>query len=171
MSTPRLAILAAAVAVTVAILVILTWTPTTSRPAAPTITPSEPATPSYNPDAGDAAGDPGEGSAELHEVRWIPVAENFARNFTNTNGGPAAWRQRLIGNPRQPNVTTDVANQLKTVDPRNVPHGHYSGREVLNSSDYQIAVKVTYRENWALILYLITDGSSWQVYGYDRWEA
>ena len=87
---------------------------------------------------------------------------------------PAAtskWRQRLTGTTAEPNVTTEVAAQLTTVDLRNVPTGHYSGqRQILKSGDYDVAVKVTYREGWALVLYLITDGTNWQIYAYDKWE-
>ena len=33
-----------------------------------------------------------------------------------------------------------------------------------------LAVKVTDREGWAMVLYLITDGTSWQIYAYEKWE-
>ena len=123
---------------------------------------------SYSPDAGDEQHD--QGPPETQESAWAPAVDNFARNFTNTAGGAKKWRQRLIGNHTQPYVTADVAKQLATVDVRNVPDGHYENRELVKSSDYEIGVKVNYREGWAMVLYLITDGTGWQIYAYDKWE-
>ena len=140
--------------------------PRSPTPAAPAPTPS-----SYNPSAGDAGENHGDVPAETQEAAWGPVADRFARNFTNTRGGAEKWRQRLAGDPAHPDVTTAVVKQLATVDVRNVPDGRYEGREVLKSSDYDLAVKVTYREGWAMVLYLVTDGTGWQVYAYDKWEA
>lgn len=177
MTTRALAVLAAAVAVLVAIATTLIWGLTRDTPPAvapqpiPTVAAATP-TPSYNPDAGDAAEQEGPGPAETQEHAWGPVVDTFARNFTNAAGGTSKWRQRLTGTTTKPNVTTDVAAQLTTVDLRNIPTGHYSGqRQILNSGDYNVAVKVTYREGWALVLYLITDGTNWQIYAYDKWEA
>lgn len=127
--------------------------------------------PSYNPDAGDASDENDQAPPETQEAAWAPAVDNFARNFTYTTGGAKKWRQRLIGNPKQPFVTTEVAEQLATVDIRNVPEGHYDSREIVTSSEYDFAVKVTYREGWAMVLYLITDGSRYQVYAYDKWEG
>lgn len=95
---------------------------------------------------------------------------HFARNFTDTRGGAKQWRKRLVGDPKHPYVTTEVADQLATVDVRNVPDGHYDGRELADSSEYELAVKVTYREGWAMVLWLNTDGTAWQIFAYDRWE-
>jgi hypothetical protein len=175
MTTRALAVLAAAVAVLVAIATITIWTlirdtpPSAGHPHSRTVAAATP-TPSYNPEAGDAAEQEGPGPAETQEDAWGPVVDAFARNFTNTTGGTSKWRQRLTGTTTRPNVTTEVAAQLTTVDLRNVPAGHYSGRQILKSGDYDVAVKVTYREGWALVLYLITNGSTWQVYAYDRWQ-
>lgn len=171
-ATVLIAVLAAIVAVLVAVLVWLLLTPPVQ--VTPLTTPSAPAPSptSFNPSAGDAGDeDHASGPAEVQEAAWGPVADRFAKNFTNTDGGKKAWRQRLIGDPAAPDVTTDVAKQLDTVDIRNVPDGRYDSREVLKSSDYDLAVKVTYREGWAMVLYLITDGTGWQVYAYDKWEA
>jgi hypothetical protein len=176
MTTRALAALAATVAVLVAIATTLIWTLTrvpTPSAATPQPTPTVAAatpTPSDNSQAGDAAEQEGPGPAETQEAAWGPVVDTFARNFTNTRGGVTDWRRRLTGNPHKPDVTTEVAGQLKTVDLRNVPEGHYSGRQILKSGDYDLAVKVTYREGWALVLYLVTDGTTWQVYAYDRWQ-
>ena len=133
--------------------------------ASPTLSPS-----SYNPSAGDAGDNPTDAPAETQQAAWGPVADRFARNFTNTRGGAEKWRQRLVGDPTAPDVTTAVAKQLATVDVRNVPDGRYEGREILKSSDYDLAIKISYNTGWAMVLYLITDGSGWQIYAYDKWE-
>ncbi|MDN5762645.1 MAG: hypothetical protein L0H41_10060 [Microlunatus sp.] len=165
-------------AVIVALVIALIWTliripsPTTTPSAPPTMPAPTASTPSYNPSAGDAGDDEDHesGPAEVQEAAWGPVADSFATNFTNTTGGVKKWRQRLIGDPAKPDVTTEVAAQLETVDIRNVPDGHYESRETVKSSDYDLAVKVDYREGWAMVLYLITDGTNWQIYAYDKWE-
>lgn len=174
--TPGL--IAGLVAVVPVAAAITIWTlspPPTATPPVPSQTTSPPtssSTPSYDPDASDAATDENQGApAEVQEAAWGPVADRFARNFTNTTGGARAWRQRLIGNPAHPDVTTEVSDQLKTVAVSNVPAGHYTGRQLVKSSAYEVAVKVTYREGWAMVLYLITDGTRYQVYAHDRWEA
>lgn len=147
------------------------------QPPTPALTGPAPAPPSsppaggYNPDATDADDENRSGPPETQEALWGPVVDSFARNFTNTRGGAEKWRQRLIGDPAHPQVTTDVAEQLATVDVRNVPDGHYASRELVKDGPYEIGVKVTYREGWAQVLYLTTDGSSWQIYAYDKWEA
>ena len=135
----------------------------------PSTAPAVPTETSYNPDAGDA-GEDENAPAETQEAVWAPVVDHFGRNFTNVTGGAPLWRQRLIGPKTSPYVTTEVAEQLKTVDIRNVPEGHYSSHELVKSSTYEIAVKIDYREGWAMVLYLITDGTSWQIYAYDKWE-
>lgn len=180
MSTRALAVLAAAVAVILAIGLAVGVTigknSAQSVPAGPQSPAAAPTTttPTYNPDAGDAAEPSNENDQappETQEAAWAPAVDNFARNFTYTTGGAKKWRQRLIGNPKRPYVTTEVAEQLATVDIRNVPDGHYDSREIVTSSTYEIGVKVTYREGWAMILYLITDGTRYQIYAYDEWEG
>lgn len=138
----------------------------------PTTNPSvsAPTPPGYNPSAGDAGDNPTDAPAETQQAAWGPVADRFATNFTNTSGGATKWRKRLAGDPSRPDVTTAVAKQLATVDVRNVPDGRYESREVLKSSDYDLAVKITYNSGWAMVLYLITDGTHWQIYAYDKWE-
>lgn len=138
--------------------------PATTPPPAPA-----PTTPSFNESAGDAEHDHAS-DEDPNEAAWRPVVDNFGRNFTNTNGGAAQWRARLIGNPERPNVTSEVTTQLGTVDPANVPSGQYAGYEIQKTSAYEATVKVNYREGWAMVLYLITDGTNWQVYAYDQWE-
>jgi hypothetical protein len=173
-----LALIAALALVALVAATITIWT-LSSPPTATTPAPSETAPPppasstrSYDPDAGDVASGENDGApAEVQEAAWGPVADRFARNFTNTTGGAPAWRQRLIGNPASPDVTTDISDQLKTIAVSNVPAGHYTGRQLVKSSAYEVAVKVTYREGWAMIVYLITDGTGYQICAYDRWEA
>lgn len=172
MTTRQLALLAGLGAIALALIVTLAWTLT--RNTAPAATaPVSPApsssTPSINPDAGDA-GEDENAPPETQEALWGPVVDNFSRNFTNTRGGNDDWRDRLIGDPALPYVTTDVADQLKTVDVRRVPEGHYDSRELVKEGPYEIGVKVDYREGWAMVLYLITDGTNWQIYAYDKWE-
>ena len=175
MRTRTIAILAAAFALAVvATITVGTSLPRSQAQLEPSATPSTaPAveqTTSYNPDAGDA-GEGDEAPPETQGALWAPVVDNFGRNFTNTKGGSQKWRQRLIGpSTTSPYVTTEVADQLKTVDTRNVPDGRYASHELLKSSAYQIAVKIDYDEGWAMVLYLITDGTNWQIYAYDKWE-
>jgi len=176
MTTRHRLIITALSAAVVALAVALAWTltrptqPGATQPNATTLPPvPAPATPSFNESAGDAEGHD-HAAEDRNEAAWRPVAETFARNFTNVSGGADKWRTRLIGNPRRPYVTTDVAKQLATVNIANVPRGRYDSCEPLKTSAYEAAVKVTYREGWALVLYLITDGTRWQVYAYDRWE-
>lgn len=177
MSTRAVALVAAAVAVLLAVGVVVGANLGREQDPALTTTSQTPSpkqaatTESYNPDAGDAGDEQHEdGPPEVQEADWAPAVDNFARNFTLTDGGAQKWRQRLIGDPEKPYVTDAVAKQLATVDVRNVPDGHYDGREIVKSSSYDFAVKVTYREGWAMILYLVTDGRRYQVYAYDKWE-
>lgn len=172
MSNRAVVTIAALAATVAALLTVLLWTFLRAAPVTPVTAPPTPApTPSsYNSSAGDAGENHGDVPAETQEAVWGPVADRFARNFPNTRGGAEEWRQRLAGDPAQPDVTTAVVKQLATVDVRNVPDGRYENREVLKSSDYDLAVKVTYREGWAMVLYLVTDGTKWQVYAYDKWE-
>ena len=143
--------------------------PTTSAPtSAPTPTePSQaPTTPSlHEVDGGeddhDAAGD--------EKASWEPIVLGFAKNFPTRPEAAgltvSQWRSRLA-----PYVTEAVAEQLTEVDLAKVPRGRYAGYEVLTPGSYQIAVKVTYLEAWALVLYLISDGKRWRISAYDRWE-
>lgn len=179
MRTRTIAILAAAFALAVVATITVGSLPRSQaqpEPApAPSTAPAVPQATSYNHDAGDAgdASDAGEGDEappETQEALWAPVVDNFGRNFTDTTGGTQKWCQRLTGPNSSSYVTTEVADQLKTVDTRNVPDGRYTSHELLKSSAYEIAVKIDYREGWAMVVYLITDGTNWQIYAYDKWE-
>lgn len=142
-----------------------TTTPTTKLP---------PAIPTPTQESTISASEPRDDNAHDLEVDnervWRPVVTNFSRNFTNTAGGNGPWRKRLIGDPARPFVTTAVAKQLGGVDVRNVPAGKYETYEVVQSSTLGVAVKVDYDQGWSTVLYLNTDGVSWQIYAYDRYE-
>ena len=47
---------------------------------------------------------------------------------------------------------------------------NYDAYEIVRASAYDISVKVSYREGWSMQVQLITDGTDWQVYAYDRWQ-
>lgn len=165
-------VIAALSAVVVVLAVVLAWSFTQSgksgiRSPAP---PSSPASPTFNPRAGDADTSGRPPGTDPNEAAWRPVVENFGRNFTNTTGGAAKWRSRLLGDPRHPQLTANLIKQLRTVDVANVPAGTYQGYKPIKGTEYDAAVKVSYREGWAMVLYLITDGTDWQVYAYDRWQ-
>ena len=152
-----------------AVLVILTgalvWSLTSPNPPAePPPVSSSSTEPTFNPSAGDA------GPSEQPQEAWQPVVEHFARNFTNTAGGDQEWRNRLTGDRTPPYITDAVAEQLRTVDVRNVPQGTYDAYEIVRASAYDISAKVSYREGWSMQVQLITDGTDWQVYAYDRWQ-
>lgn len=176
MSTRAVALLAAAAAAILAIGVLIGANINEQASPDPVTVPAPPSpepsatVESYNPAAGDADENHEDGPPEVQETAWAPAVDNFARNFTNTAGGGHKWRQRLLGNAEKPFVTAAVAKQLATVDVRNVPDGHYSSHEIVKSSSFDLAVKVDYREGWSMILYLVTDGRTWQVYAYDRWD-
>lgn len=135
----------------------------------PAQTPLPSPVPSYNPDATDAKDDQAHDPEQNPKAAW-PVVENFGRNFTNTAGGAGPWQTRLTGPPAHPYLTTDLAQQLDTIDVTRVPRGHYTGYKPLKTSTYEIAAKVSYREGWSMVLHLITDGTHWQIYAYDKTE-
>lgn len=150
-----------------------TIAPPIGSPGPSTATPSGSATPAEPPatDAGDDDDHAGDPDVEQEKI-WRPIVVNFGRNFPNTSGGATKWRNRLIGNPGQPYVTDAVAEQLATVDIDNVPTGHYDTYRVLTtqSGTYQYAAVIDYKEGWSLALYLVTDGTTWQISAYDRYE-
>lgn len=172
-STRYRIIIAGLSAVVLFLVAALAWS--TTAPDQPVTTPPPPttsapvATPSFNENAGDAEHDHAS-DEDPNEAAWRPVVENFGRNFTNVTGGAAAWRGRLTGDPQRPLVTSEVTIQLGTVDIVNIPAGRYAGYEIQKTSAYDAAVKINYREGWSMVLYLITDGTHWQVYAYDRFE-
>ena len=135
-------------------------TPAAQQPAAP---PASSASPSIDPDAGDYEHD--HDTAEDEKPQWEPVVLGFAKNFTNTAGDTDQWQARLA-----PFVAPAVRDQLAEVDVSKVPAGRYDSYEVLTPGSYQLAVKTTYREGWALVLYATSDGNNWKITAYDQWE-
>lgn len=104
-------------------------------------------------------------TTETARRQWAPVIDGFARNFTATNVSPGVWRTRLNAFS-----TVDVQRHLNSVDPAKVPLGRYTGFEVLEYQDHQLAAKVTYAEGWAMVLYLVDEVSVWRIHRYDRFE-
>ena len=161
-----IAALSALVVVLAAVLVSMFTRPAEAPEAAPVPSP----TPTYVETAGDADHDHASDPALDQEAAWKPVVEHFARNFTDTSDGARPWRTRLTGDRTPPYITEEVAQQLATVDIGNVPKGRYDSYEVVKSTAYDVAVRVDYREGWSMVLYLNTDGTTWQVYAYDKYE-
>jgi hypothetical protein len=137
--------------------------PPAQTPAAPPASSSSPS-PSIDSNAGDYEHD--HDTAADEKPQWEPAVLGFAKNFTTTNGRSAAqWRDRL-----SPYVAPAIRDQLADVDPEKVPAGKYDSYELLETGNYQIAAKITYREGWALVLYVTSDGHGWRVTAYDKWE-
>lgn len=153
---------------TILVYLLLRPVPVSSTDPEPIPSPSA----SYNREANDAASpEEGLGPPEVQEALWGPIADRFARNFVNTKGGHTKWRKRLIHDSANPDVTAQVAEQLETVDVRKVPRGNYEGRELVSESEFEIGVKVNYRQGWAMVLWLVTDGNGWEISAYDEWEG
>lgn len=147
----------------VAALVFATRSTPAAAPPPPTSTPAS-ASPSIDPDAGDYEHD--HDTAQDEKPQWEPAVLGFAKNFTNTADKDAAkWQARLA-----PFVAPAVRDQLAEVDIAKVLTGRYDSYEVLTPGSYQLAVKVTYREGWALVLYVTSDGNAWTITAYDKWE-
>lgn len=120
--------------------------------------------PSIDPKAGDYHHD--QDAAEDEKPGWEPVLLGFAKNFTNTSDRSAAgWRQRLA-----PYVAPAVRDQLAEVDPRQIPTDRYDSYELLTPGSYQVVAKVTYRDGWAAVVYVTSDGWGWKVTAYDEWQ-
>jgi hypothetical protein len=154
----------------IALAVVMVWrttSPAAQSPAQTSVAPppsSSPPSPSIDPNAGDYEHD--HDTVEDERPQWEPAVLGFAKNFTTTNGRDAAkWRERLT-----PYVAPAVRDQLAEVDPEKVTEGRYRSYELLETGNYQIAAKITYREGWALVLYVTSDGHDWRVTAYDKWE-
>ena len=163
------ALIGALSALVVVLAAVLVWTVTRPAAAPPAVQPPSP-TPTFAETAGDAGDDHGSDPALDQEAAWKPVVEHFARSFTDTRGGAQQWRTRITDGRTPPYVTEEVASQLATVEIGNVPKGTYQDYEALKTSAYDVAVRVDYREGWSMVLYLNTDGTTWQVYTYDKYE-
>lgn len=133
-------------------------------PPAPVPLATRSASPSIDPNSGDFHHD--HDAAEDEKPGWEPVLLGFAKNFTNISDRSAArWRQSLA-----PFVSPAVRDQLANVDPRQVPVGLYDSYELLTPGSYQVVAKVTYRQGWAAVVYVTSDGRVWRVTAYDEWQ-
>ena len=159
--------LAGALTTLLVVLSLTAWQPNTGptrQLPAPVPPATSSASPSIHPDAGDHQHD--DDTVEDEKPDWEPVLLGFAKNFTNTDDDSAArWRQRLA-----PYVAPAVRDQLAEVDPRHVPDGMYDSYELITPGSFQVVAKVTYRQGWAAIIYLTSDGHGWKVTAYDEWE-
>jgi hypothetical protein len=192
--TRALGALAVAAAVVLAIVLLLRPGPGTRTAAAPATSPSQThpvtSTPISAPtptaaEVSDPAAEGGPSPLPSSEVQahdaspgatpysqteqarrqWEPVATGFGRAFTNTRGrNTAIWRGSLT-----PYVTDAVADQLATVDLRNVPAGRFAGVEPAEFGEDKVAVFIHYDSDFTLVTYLILDDTSWRIYAYDRW--
>lgn len=133
--------------------------------ASTTVSPSpSSASRSIDPHAGNYEHD--HGALNDEKPQWEPAVLGFAKNFTNTEGRNAAqWRERLT-----PYVAPAVHDQLADVEPTKIATGRYDSYELLETSSYQIAAKINYREGWALVLYVTSDGERWKITAYDKFE-
>lgn len=153
------------------------------RQALPSTTPPQPAastatstsvaprdsSPSPSPTGAEPEGESSDSTpysdTDVAKQQWESTVEGFARAFTNTAGGQRAWLGRL-----NPYVTDEIRQNLATVDIANIPTGHYGEYEILQHGETQLAARISYRESWSMVLYLISDGATWQVLHYDRYE-
>lgn len=85
---------------------------------------------------------------------WEKTVEGFANAYPATKG---LTRQQWLAKLR-PYLAKDVLDVLDDTDLDQVPAGHYVGHQVLRADDDVVTVRVTYREGWALILYLGSTG-------------
>lgn len=138
--------------------------PTAPPGPAPVVPTASTAAPSIDPNAGDYKH--GHDTVDDEKPQWEPVVLGFAKHFTDTRDqNPRRWRQRLA-----PYVATAVRDQLAAVDPAKVPAGRYGSYELLEVGNYQVVAKATYREGWALVVHVTSDGHAWKITAYDRWE-
>lgn len=151
-----------------------------ASPPHPLVTPT-PATPAVEPSAEggghvhEGSGDASPGPTPYSQTgdarkRWQPVVVGFGAKFTKTRGKSSReWAAKL-----KPYSTAAVQQQLGTVDVRNVPRGRYTGFDVAQYDEQQLAARVFYRDpqgaTWAMMLHVIDDGDRWRVYRYDRYE-
>lgn len=142
------------------------WRQTTPATQPPTLAPVTPAASSNSASIDPHAGDyeHGHDTAEDEKPQWEPAVLGFAKNFTDTAGRrPDQWRQRLA-----PYVAPAVRDQIADVDMTKVPRGRYVSYELLETGNYQIVAKTSYREGWALVLHVTSDGHSWKVTNYNQ---
>ena len=146
--------------------------PASTAPQASTVAPAPPSSSPtsaapLDPNAGDAApGDGEEPASKAEQSQWEPVAVGFAKALTTGPDDARAWRARLARY-----ATPALQDQLASVDPRRLPGGRYTDHEVIQYDDTTAVVVATYSKDWAVAISLISDGDTWKVYQYDRWEG
>lgn len=143
-------------------------------PAAPTVAassapnaPSSTPTPSAAPSSAGAStpANPLSLTADARR-RWEPTVRGFGAAFTQKKLTSAQWRTALA-----PYAEAPVRTDLSTYDRQQVPDQRYSGYDVIDASDADVVVQVSYADGFALVLYLHTaDQQQWLVHAYDRLE-
>ena len=167
----KLALIAAVIIM--AVLAVRLWPDRTDTVApAPTTraTPAAPAQPASAAPTAPAAtaapetSGPYGGTAEARR-QWEPVVQGFALAYPDTDG---LTRKQWLANLR-PYLQRPVLDALAGTDLDKVPHGHYAGHQLLKVADEAITIRVTYREGWALALYLAANGDgAWSIDALDE---
>ena len=102
------------------------------------------------------------------QKRWEPVVQGFAVAYTDTHQrNRGHWLAAL-----RPYLNHVVIDELAATDIDEVPAGHYSGYTILTQADETLTVRVTYREGWALTVYITATGPNrWTVDTFDRADS
>lgn len=79
-------------------------------------------------------------TAERRKLPWQTVATRYARAFTNTRGGAAAWRARL-----RPWVTSDLAAGYRHTDLDNLPTGAFKRLQRLGATTNDAGTRIRAR--------------------------
>lgn len=133
-----------------------------ASPAAASATPTASDAPSPS---GSASGDPSSLTAESRR-RWEPTVRGFGGTFTQTRWPRQKWRAALASY-----ADAGVRADLGSYDRKQIPDQRYTGYDVLDAQDADLAVQVNYSDGWAMVLYLHTvDQQHWLVHAYDRLE-
>ena len=161
--------LAGALATLLVVLNLTVWqrntAPTKPLPPAPVPPATSSASPSIDPDAGDYRARPRH--RRRREAQWEPVLLGFAEELhqhRRPQRGPLAPAARPLRRPRRPRPTRRGRPAPE------FPAGRYDSYELLDTGNYQVVAKATYREGWAPVIYLTSDGHGWKVTAYDEWE-
>lgn len=112
-------------------------------PASPS--PTQPPSPT----ASSSTTGPGYVGSDDAKRRAAPVIDAFARAYPRTADGRRAWLRDLT-----PYATSEVVAGLRKIDLDAIPDGHYEGYEIRRYDGGQVAAEVSYREGWALVLYV-----------------
>ena len=98
---------------------------------------------------------------------WEKTVDSFANVYPATKGlTRKQWLAKL-----RPYLAKDVLDVLDDTDLDQVPAGHYVGHQILRVDDHVVTVRVTYREGWALVLYLAEAAGRWTVASFDTVTA